>query len=213
MRPARKAGGDPNPNSHPMLARRWITLAASSRRAANRPFCARGRPGAAPKGSAGAWTTALSGKRRSVALPIWDLGRKEPCCGHCFIQGCPWPRAAPLAAQASSGQRRRRRPLQDAHASDACLLCVKRCKNQASDRDAPFAPCWCWRWAHRPQEAQPWALLCCCLPLRCRTHWGSLPVLAKTLLPFFSIPMVGKRGQPRSFSPSFYVFFNAFMKK
>lgn len=69
-------------------------MPGSSRRAANRPFCARGRPGAVPKGSAGAWTTALSGKRRSVALPIWDLRRKSPVvdmapCKDALAAGCP----------------------------------------------------------------------------------------------------------------------------
>lgn len=69
--------GDPSsdPTPGPVLAGGWVTLAVSSLRAANRPFCVRGSPGAVPKGSAGAWTTALRGKRRSVALPMWDLRR------------------------------------------------------------------------------------------------------------------------------------------
>lgn len=174
-------------------------------------------------------------------------GEKESCCGHCSMQGCPCPWAAPLAAQASSEQRRKRtRPLQDAHPSDACLLCMKRCKTRLWKK-VPHSPhtgpgdvltdCRKLSPGPCPAAASPFAAV----PTGASTQFWPKPPSAVGLLwscglnslqlssplenslhhptctahpvPVFSIPMVQNRGQPRSFSPSFYVFFNIFMKK
>lgn len=119
-----------------MLVCPGFTLAGSSLRAPNRPFCARGSPGAAAKGSAGAWTTAPSGKRRSVALPMWDLGRESPVVD---IATCRAPSGCSPCSPGFLGQRRRnssRRLLQDAHPSHVCLH--ERMQNQALEKGAPF---------------------------------------------------------------------------
>lgn len=115
--------GDPSsdPDPGPVLAGGWVTFAGSSLRVVNRPFCVRDRAGAAPKGSAGAWTTAPRGKRRSVALPMWDLWRE-------FHYGrCPCKDASVrwLLSTEPSGQRRGTGTLWNDHPSNTSLLCCK----------------------------------------------------------------------------------------